>query len=228
MTQERENPPWGEDMSASKELHFYPGVKRLLFKQGGKVVFTGEAWGGPRTTIPDPRGMDADPTTPGRYIIYGEEAYFSRTWPLSRIRWGTRLQDKRSDVWYEVNPGTWASLEKDFKITRAYVIARNQEYYGKAEVPDKWIFNDFGPIAIRYFKDLNGNGKFDKGKETLMGEMLHTTPENEGQYKRGRPFIMRESHGCIHLKPPERDTLRKLGAFDPGTPFIVHTYTEKP
>jgi hypothetical protein len=216
-------------MSALKELHFYPGVKRLIFMQHGKAVFTGEAWGGPAHTIPDPRGgMPQNPTTPGRYIIYGEEAYFTRSWAWSRIRWGTRLQDKRSDVWYEIKPGTWASLQKDTGIARKEVVDANLAYYGNNGVPDKWIFNDFGPIAIRYFKDLNRNGRFDQGKETLMGDMFHTTPPNEGEYARGVPLDMKESHGCVHLKPPERDKLRKLGAFDRGTPLIIHSYKDHP
>lgn len=208
------------------ELHFYPGQKLLLFLRDGKVTLRAEAWGGPAARVHDST-MDATPTTAGRYVIHGEEAYRTPTWPLSSIRWGTKLQDKLSDVWYQLNVNTWASLKKDKGITRDRLVQMYFELYGERRVPDTWVFNDFGPIAIRYFRDLNGNGRFDSGKETLMGEMFHTTPDNEAQHARKQPIQMAQSHGCIHLRPPERDTLRRAGAFTPGTPFIVHAYNEK-
>jgi hypothetical protein len=209
-----------------KELHFYPGQKLLLLLSSGKVVLRSEAWGGPSARVHD-ANMDATPTTPGRYLIYREESYITRTWPWSSIRWGTKLQDKLSDVWYQLNVNTWASLLKDKGISRQQVIDQNFRLYGQKRVPDSWVFNDFGPIAIRYFVDRNGNGRFDQGKETLMGEMFHTTPDNEAQSRRGQPLVMTESHGCIHLKPPDRDLLKKEGAFEYGTPFIVHDYSER-
>lgn len=214
-------------MPNTQELHFYPGQKLLLFMQDGQVVMRAEAWGGPPTRERE-HTMDAIPTTPGKYLIYGEEAYFTPTWTYSSIRWGTKLQDKLSDIWYELRPGVWASLKKDKNISRTDVIDYYKKLYGQKRVPDTWVFNDFGPIAIRYFKDLNNNGKFDKGKETLMGEMFHTTPMNEAQHKNGQKIIMAKSHGCIHLKPAERDTLMRAGAFQYGTPFMVHSYSETP
>lgn len=209
-----------------KELHFYPGQKLLLLMRDGKVVLRSEAWGGPAARVQS-ENMDATPTTPGRYLIYREEAYITRTWVWSSIRWGTKLQDKLTDVWYQLNVNTWASLKKDKGISRQDVIDQNFRLYGQKRVPDSWVFNDFGPIAIRYFVDRNGNGRFDQDKETLMGEMFHTTPDNEAQVKRGQPLVMTESHGCIHMKPPERDLLKKAGAFEYGTPFIVHAYSER-
>lgn len=46
-------------------------------------------------------------------------------------------------------------------------------------IPDVWVLNDFGPIAINYFRDPNRNRKLDAGEKT-RGEMIHTMPENEG------------------------------------------------
>lgn len=80
-------------------------------------------------------------------------------------------------------------------------------------------------MAIRWFKDLNGNGVLD-GKEALSGQMFHTTPDNEAQTANGEKVILAPSHGCIHLKPADRDRLSALGAFKPGTKFIVHRYDE--
>ncbi|GAA3916134.1 L,D-transpeptidase [Litoribacillus peritrichatus] len=118
---------------------------------------------------------------------------------------------------------------KDHGIERQDVIKQHESLYGKdvsPKVPKTWIFNDFGPVAIRYFKDLNNNGKLD-GRETLSGEMFHTTPDNEAEYAQKLPVRLYPSHGCIHLKPTDRDKLFSIGAFKRGTLFTVHKYTER-
>jgi len=97
--------------------------------------------------------------------------------------------------------------------------------YGVRLVPPKWVFNDFGPIAIRWFKDLNGNQILDN-KETLSGQMFHTTPLNEAQHKQGLLIKLTASHGCIHLKPLDRDNLLRSGAFNSGMLFVIHKYDE--
>lgn len=94
------------------------------------------------------------------------------------------------------------------------------------KVPATWVFNDFGPIAIRWFKDTNGNKVLDKN-ETLSGQMFHTTPQNEAENSLGKTIQLGPSHGCIHLNPRDRDTMLNLGAFKPQTTFVVHNYNEK-
>ena len=111
-------------------------------------------------------------------------------------------------------------------MTRTSLITHYFSLYGTRMVPRTWVFNDFGPIAVRWFKDLNGNRVVD-GRETLSGQMFHTTPENEASHARGLPVRLVPSHGCIHLKPSERDRLFGMGAFRPKTSFIVHHYHER-
>lgn len=105
-------------------------------------------------------------------------------------------------------------------------MARHKELYGKKLVPETWVFNDFGPIAIRWFKDLNGNKVLD-GKERLSGQMFHTTPDNEAEVVLAAPVRLTPSHGCIHLKPNDRDRLFTIGAFKRGTSFTVYKYHER-
>lgn len=210
------------------ELHFYPGQNLLIIRNKSKAIGSFEAWGGPATLGSDPR-MAEEPTWPGSYIIDKIQRYSTPTWPMSKIKWGTRLRDMpgQNDVYYELANGKWASVKNDIKIQRYELIGLYKQYYGpkQAKVPEYWVFNDFGPIAIRWFKDLNGNKKLD-GKERLSGQMFHTTPENEAQYIRGLPLQMVPSHGCIHLKPTDRDVITAYGAFKPKTIFIVHEYSE--
>jgi hypothetical protein len=92
-------------------------------------------------------------------------------------------------------------------------------------VPDTWIFNEFGPWSVRYFRDTNHDGVLD-GDEHLMGELIHTIPVNEEQVERGVPVRFTPSHGCVHISPIDREKFRKAGAFKKGNSFIVHRYSE--
>ncbi len=208
------------------ELHFYPGKNLLVAKDELSIRGRYEAWGGPSSIGDDPR-MAEEPTWPGEYIIDKAHPYRTNTWPLSRIKWGTPLRDMpaKNDVWYQLPEDKWGSIKADHKISRTDIINLYLNLYAVRKVPKKWVFNDFGPIAIRWFKDLNGNKVLD-GKERLSGQMFHTTQANEAEHARGLPINMTYSHGCIHLKPAEREQLFAIGAFKPGTRFVVHKYHE--
>jgi hypothetical protein len=209
------------------ELHFYPGQHFLIVKGGGKIIERFEAWGGPASIGRDPY-MPEEPTWPGLYYIDRAYAYSTPSWKWSQIKWGTKLRDlpRQKDVWYKLPNGQWGSVSKDFNIKRDDIMKLNFRYYGFKRVPPTWIFNDFGPIAIRWFKDLNSNKVLDDN-EKLSGQMFHTTPSNEAQHARGLPVKLTPSHGCIHLKPTARNRLFSMGAFKPKTPLIVHRYNEK-
>lgn len=211
-----------------KELHFYPGQHILAVVKNGKISHRFEAWGGPEHGGSDPR-MAEIPTTPGNYIIHHTHAYSTPSWPMSRIKWGTPLRDMGptvKDVWYKLPSGKWGSVKNDIGISRNDLKNYYNQLYNINKIPVKWVFNDFGPIAIRFFKDLNGNKKLD-GAERLSGEMLHTTPENEAEFSTGKPVILVPSHGCIHIKPQDRNMLQGLGLFIAGTVFKVHSYNKQ-
>lgn len=210
------------------ELHFYPGPHLLLVKEKNLSKYQFSAWGGPASMGTDIR-MPEEPTWPGTYLIHSAKPYSTSTWLLSKIVWGTLLRDKpkSDDVWYELPSGKWGSVKKDLKISRTEVIRMYFKLYGQMRVPPKWVFNDFGPVAIRWYKDLNGNKKLD-ASEKLSGQMFHTTPANEAEHAQGKPVKLVSSHGCIHLKPGDRDKLMAIGAFRQGTVFVVHSYHESP
>ena len=210
------------------ELHFYPGQHVLAVIQGGKVIKRFDAFGGPEHGGSDPR-MAEIPTTPGTYIIHHTHAYSTPSWPMSKIKWGTPLKDMGSvkdDVWYQLPSGKWASVKNDVGIGRADLKSYYHLLYNINKVPDKWVFNDFGPVAVRYFKDINGNKRLDSN-ERLSGEMIHTTPVNEAEYATGSPVTLEHSHGCIHIKPQDRNVLQGMGLFKSGTVFKVHSYKDR-
>lgn len=209
------------------ELHFFPGVHVLAIKSNNIFTSRFEAWGGP-STMGSSTYMPEEPTWPGIYVIHSSKAYTTPTWTFSKIKWGTRLMDKPSlnDIYYELPSKKWGSIKSDLGASRQEILDLYFSYYGVMKIPPTWVFNDFGPISIRWFKDVNGNKTLDAG-ETLSGQMFHTTPQNEAEQANGKKVNLAPSHGCIHLKPADRNTIFGLGGFKPKTTFVVHEYHEK-
>ena len=73
-----------------------------------------------------------------------------------------------------------------------------------------------------------GKNRRRDANERLSGEMIHTTSINEGQsyQSNGREVYLFDSHGCIHIKPIDRQKFLDAGAFRKGTTLIIHSYDE--
>jgi hypothetical protein len=78
-------------------------------------------------------------------------------------------------------------------------------------VPSTWIFNDFGDHAYR-----------------ILGtdELVHTSPNQEIQFRAGVQEALGWSHGCLHLRPSGRDYLEKLNLLKGGVTLNVHAYVK--
>jgi hypothetical protein len=231
--QSQESRDEGDDR---EEVHFYPGDKILLYIVDGKVMRRAEAWGGPPVKLPrepdDP--IAAGPTHAGVFVIDGVMPYATKTWPRSRIPWGTRIRESKTragQVEYEQSAGKWRRLtdKHDRPLSKSQIELWRADLYGLAAFPDTWIFNDFGPLAVRYYRDRNKNRRRDPN-EPLEGEMIHTTHYNEAQAERypddPSKVELDDSHGCIHIKPIDRDAFTAAGAFRQGMTLVIHTYSE--
>lgn len=216
----------------------------LIWVVDGKPTVWVQAWGG-TDPIPgvDDGGMKPKKTTPGRFIIQSRGPHSTHKWPYSLIPWGTRLQverrgrDHEGVVMYEagmIHP-RWRPVSSVIPhLTTAQLKKDYDDLYGKTGmydddrdgIPDRWVFNDFGPWAVRYYEDTNHDGRLD-GKEALSGEMIHTTPEDEAENAKGVRVSLGSSHGCIHVSPRGRDKMLAAGAFTKGTPLLIHTYEER-
>ena len=140
-------------------LHFFPGQKTMIWIVDGVVKIRAEAWGGEEPVPGMNYGtMKPRKTTPGRYVIHSLAPYRTNTWELSRIPWGTPItrSPDGDQVLYETGnmAHPWKAIPN---VTRAEIEGLNYALYGKYELPDHWVFNDFGMKAVRYYRDLNHN-----------------------------------------------------------------------
>lgn len=230
---------------SESQIHFFPLQKRLLWTVGKKIMLEAEAWGGvqgvPHHHYPGDHvdgGMRPQPTTPGTYVISGWRPYQTHSWELSQIPWGTELQldPTGQHLLYHTGtmPNAWRPLESIIPEATLDWVRRNfQDLWGYDRrydpdgdgIPDVWVFNDFGPVAINYFRDTNRNRKRDPG-EKMMGEMIHTTPQDEGNTDQGKPVTLTPSHGCIHVRPADLAGLLSRGAVKVGELLVVHGPSE--
>ena len=209
-----------------------------------------DACGGPEHKIKEERDLYwATPTEKGRFIIGAVEKHISSgNYPFwSAIPWGAPLRFNGNVLEVQLY-GKWISItkvnEKWGKYTNEEVIrfikkAMNDLYavaypdgnYKYNYIPDKWLFNDFGHISVKYFKDSNQNNRLDKN-EHLMGDFIHTTPTDElktiveKKNHRISKIELRKSHGCIHVKPDDIDDMISKGYLAIGNVVQVHRYEE--
>ncbi|MET4084065.1 hypothetical protein ABIB40_004039 [Pedobacter sp. UYP30] len=198
-----------------------------------------DAHGGPSTIQKGSDGNDMTPTTAGRFVIqsiakhvsYGRYAFWSG------VAWGTPMMTK-DGVTLIKKGNAWTKLSSVNKIFGAYKDNESKltmllmfEYQTLYNIPRNlsprfWVFNDFGHVSVKYFKDTNHDWKMD-GKEHILGDFIHTTPGDEASTSKKQNFNLVESHGCIHVKPTEIDTMIGNGYIAKGLTIEVHPYNDK-
>ncbi|HSW04444.1 L,D-transpeptidase [Aquabacterium sp.] len=187
-----------------------------------------DAVGGPSKLAKADDGFYAGPTDAGTYRISHCGQHSSPSYPVwSKIRWGSAIKEEGGTI-LVMHGGKWQPLSTlSPTLTRADLVHRNTQLYGKAELPATWVFNDFGHITCYFYNDKNGNGRLDKDLgERIHTEYFHTTPNDEAADAAGKPVSLSPSHGCIHLKPKDIDELIAKGYFKAGNKVVVHRYSE--
>jgi len=190
-----------------------------------KIIATYDAVGGPAQPSMGNDGHMKSPTRQGEFVVASCGKHTSTRYPYwSKVPWGTPLRKERGRLEVSMN-GRWRSLSEYTSADELAITIRNSQLYGRFELPDKWIFNDFGHMTCYYFKDVNKNRKLDKN-ESLQGDFIHTTPDNESETKKSEDVILVESHGCIHVKPNDIDDMIKKGYLKKGNKIYVHGYSD--
>ena len=196
-----------------------------------------DAHGGPVNVKMGGDGHSQTSTTVGRFVIKSIEKHVSygkyAAW--SGIAWGTEVKItgdivmvKYNGVWKKLTDvnAQWGQYKNDQKGVTNAVLKYQRELYPNSPIPTKWLFNDFGHVSVKYFKDVNLDRKMN-GKEYVMGDFIHTTPTDEAATARRKIFQLGESHGCIHVKPNDIDTMIGNGYLKKGNTVEVHPYTKK-
>ncbi|MEN9308559.1 MAG: hypothetical protein RL173_2491 [Fibrobacterota bacterium] len=212
-----------------------------------KVVAVYYGCGGPPGSSVDESGNKVDPTPAGEYVIQRIGPHVSHgKYVLSMIAWGTPTrmvkevsaipgtsEHEKNEVFQVQRNGKWilgTNIHVDLNaanVREAYKALF--EGVGKpapVEIPDKWLLNDFGPNTVYFFKDLDGNKKFDPKTETIQQEMFHTTPDNEMQLAHKKEIVLDYSHGCIHVHPGHFREMVKKRYFKTGATVQIHKYTQ--
>ncbi len=196
-----------------------------------------DAHGGPSDVKMGGDGHAQTSTTVGRFVIKSVEKHVSygRYAIWSGIAWGTDVKIDGGIVMVKLN-GTWKKLtdvnakwaqyKNDQKGVRDMVLQYQRTLYPNSPIPTKWLFNDFGHVSVKYFKDINHDRRMN-GKEHIMGDFIHTTPGDEASTVSRKIFQLTESHGCIHVKPNDIDTMIGNGYLKKGNTIEVHPYTRK-
>jgi hypothetical protein len=220
-------------------LCVYPGESRNglgqlvghIYVNDGPERF--DVAGGPPTSSPivDMGGHTATRTPPGRYVLDQAEHHTTQGWPNSVVPWGARLREVAEIVQFELN-GRWvdASGPKG-RVTSALLIyfikskrpispgsasrRARQMFYDDAGVPmTRWSRNDFG--------NWSWNMK-QNGRRTAF--FIHTTPQDEAAGNKS--FELQQSHGCLHIRPKDRDSMVRKGYLAAGISVVVKPYTER-
>jgi hypothetical protein len=224
-------------------LVFFPGERKSGSALLGTIyVIGGEgehfaAAGGLEVGHLAEGGHTADPTPAGLYTLGPQQHVITPSWPKSVIPWGANLRiNKDKEIEFEAADGKWhlasgpkgevtqagrqffARERKQVKTADLVAIVRN--FFIDPKTGDlrstTWKSNDFG----RWGWNLRLRG-------TPTAYYIHTTPDDEAATDEGKAVLLGNSHGCVHLKPNDRDTMMKKGYLKEGVEFEVRRYTDR-
>lgn len=213
-----------------------------------KKVKTYDAHGGLSDDLlddnPSMKASQYSSTKAGRYVIHSIAKHVSGgRWIMSSIPWGTPItfnwiehkiyirKDKKLVKLSEYNTQWSRFSDTDLYDQLLKIYQDNYMNYYSKPFPDTWIFNDFGHVAVKYFKDINNNFILDN-KESIQSDFIHTTPVDEAKtaYNKiveprfAKPIVLENSHGCIHVKPDNINELIDNGYLSKGGNLEVHPY----
>jgi L,D-transpeptidase-like protein len=110
----------------------------------------------------------------------------------------------------------WATTsDKRLSPSEAASVAHDMFCDDSGKLKDTWDRNDFGKWSWNLTRG---------GRRTAY--YLHTTPDDEENTAKGLPVQLLNSHGCVHVRPADRDKMEYKKYLKKGTVVIVHKYGE--
>ena len=227
--------------TASARLVFFPGERVEGSALVGAIYAIGaqgqsiKAAGGPAAGYKDRGGHTAESTPAGLYTLGRKIHVVAPSWPMSAIPWGAALRLNKGEAEFESAPGVWRAATGPagvVTLAQKAFLARDGKQ-AKPGVLEKLVRNIFidpatGALRASEWKK-NDFGRW--GWNLLRGGQptayfIHTTPEDEEATEQGQAVFLANSHGCVHLKPAERDRLMNAGLLKEGASFEVRPYSE--
>lgn len=231
------------DKKGPVRLVIYPGerigpegypVGTLYILNGAEERY--DAVGGPPPGKGEkgPGGHSAGETPAGIYELAAAEHHVTSNWPKSVVPWGAPIREEKGVIQYQVN-GRWiAATGPNGTVYRAYqrweLNSGNLNPNPKAlEAKARNVFIDdvTGKIITKYDRNDFGLWSWNmtiKGKRTAI--YIHTTPNSEWATSVGLKAFLPQSHGCVHIRPVDRDAMVAKGYLKRGVAVEVKKYGE--
>lgn len=228
-------------INSSVRLVIFPGervneqhttVGHIYVYVEGRLARSYDVAGGPP---PGSGGKDAagghsrGPTPAGHYVLSSKEHHTTLNWPSSVVPWGAQIRERDGIVEYR-SGGSWvAASGSRGRVTQAIVLwyrqsgrslptavaarmAREMFYDKEGNLKDVWKENDFGQWSWNLVRE---------GRRTPF--YIHTTPEDEARPKEAS-FELQQSHGCLHIRPRDRDDMTAKNYLRTGVQVEVMSY----
>jgi L,D-transpeptidase catalytic domain len=228
-------------------LVFFPGERTSHGAVLGAIYVIGgkgerfEAAGGPRTGFKRATdgGHTGEPTPAGRYTLGPKQHVVTSSWPMSTIPFGAALRLNKGEVEWEndAQPGIWhVATGPSGAVTRAFTafMQRSGQSVSLKDaveaVRDIFVDRPTGTLLFTVWKQ-NDFGRWGWNLRNARGAgtayFIHTTPDDEAETEARKAFFLANSHGCIHIRPIDRDKMIALGYLKQGVEFDVRSYDEK-
>jgi hypothetical protein len=221
---------------------------RIYARVDGRLVGDYDACAGPApgSERADQGGHVAGATTDGNYTLAQQEHHTTPNWPRSVVPWGAQLRVRDDqEIEYSSDGNTWRKATgADGGVTLAQIhfeeLTRADQAKASGLPPAPLTDEEKTQINLgcrQIFYDINGAllGAYNKNDFgnwawclLLDGDrsefFVHTTPNNEAAAAAGRDFQLTQSHGCIHIRPADRDQMMGKGLLQRGVRFTVEKY----
>jgi predicted heme/steroid binding protein len=181
----------------------------------------------------DVGGHTAGQTPSGLFVLGSAEHHNSKNWPSSVVPWGAKIRERDEIVQYELGHAWRAASGPHGDVTAALILfahrsgrhlnrdvagrqAREMFYDRAGALMSEWKWNDFGKWSWNLMRD---------GHRTVY--YIHTTPDDEEASDADLTFELQQSHGCLHIRPKDRQKMMDAKLLRAGVVVEIRPYGER-
>ena len=174
-------------------------------------------------------GHTAAFTPPGEYVLGSPEHHITANWPSSVVPWGAAIRESNGVIEYQVG-SLWKPATGEKGAVTSSVLLWHQRSNEPITLDDaskeaRTLFFEHHRLVTTWLKNDFGNWSWNlkrAGHRTPF--YIHTTPEAEYAATNNLSYEMQQSHGCIHIRPADRDEMRSRGYLHQGIKVEIIKY----